>query len=510
MRVKTPVTRREFLRKALIGAAGVSTSVSSLSMIQAKDVTSPVHPPGKPNILLITSEDNGPQLSCYGDRYVKTPRLDKLAAEGIRFTNAYVTQAGCSPSRSSIFTGVHPHQNGQIGLATHFLRMYREDIPNIFRSFKSAGYRTGVIGKIHVNPESAFPLDYHEKLGGFSGRDIKKEAQEAETFIKQANKPFMLMVNYKDAHSPFIKQYNGLPARPLEPEAVEPLPQIGLDSPLLREDTANYYNCMMRLDKGIGMLMDTLDRCGKRANTLVVYLGDHGADVSRGKRTCYEGGLKIPLIIRWPAQVRPGQVRDELVSTIDFFPTFLAAAGIRPPVELPGRPLQPLFNGRPKEWRQYLFAEYHLHSGHNFYPRRCVRDSRYKLILNLSAGEVNPGYEFTIGKKSTPDIEQALNKAPANIRRAYEINRVSPKYELYDLKNDPYEFNNLADRPEHKEVLEELKEVLQQWRIKTRDPLLNPKNLKRLKDEVYSRWKTDDFQSYKKRDGWEYPDYFFE
>lgn len=507
MRVKTSITRRDFLRNTLIGAAGVSAFVSSLATVQAKYFTSLVHPPDKPNIILITSEDNGPHLSCYGNRYVKTPHLDKLAADGIRFTNAYVTQAGCSPSRSSIFTGVHPHQNGQIGLATHHLRMYRKKTPNIFRSFKSAGYRTGVLGKIHVNPESAFPLDYHEKLGGFSGRDIKKEALEAEKFINQSDKPFMLMVNYKDAHAPFIKQYKGLPKRPLEADEIKPLPQIGLDSPLLRADTANYYNCMMRLDTGIGLLMDVLDKCGKRENTLVVYLGDHGADVSRGKRTCYEGGLNIPLIMRWPGTIKSGQVSDELVSTIDFFPTFLTAAGIKPTVELPGRPLQPLFNCRPEEWRKYLFAEYHLHSGHNFYPQRCVRGDRYKLILNLLAGEVNPGYEFTMRKKSPADIEEALQKADANIRRAYEINRISPKYELYDLKDDPHEFNNLAGIAAHTEMLEKLKEVLQQWRNKTRDPLLNPKNLKRLKDEVYSRWKTDDFESYKRREGWEYTDY---
>ena len=163
MKVQTPITRRDFLQRTLAGAAGLSSVFASVPLAQASDVSRSVHPPRKPNILLITSEDNGPHLSCYGDPYVRTPCLDKLAADGIRFTNAYVTQAGCSPSRASIFTGLHPHQNGQIGLATHYLRMYRKDIPNIFRSFKSAGYRTGVIGKIHVNPESAFPLDYHEK-----------------------------------------------------------------------------------------------------------------------------------------------------------------------------------------------------------------------------------------------------------------------------------------------------------------------------------------------------------
>lgn len=118
----------------------------------------------KPNVLLITSEDNGPQLSCYGDPYAQTPNLDKLAREGIRFTNAYVTQAGCSPSRASIFTGLYTHQNGQIGLATHNMRLYKKNTPNIFQLLKDVGYLTGIIGKIHVNPESAFPLDYHEKL----------------------------------------------------------------------------------------------------------------------------------------------------------------------------------------------------------------------------------------------------------------------------------------------------------------------------------------------------------
>ena len=116
----------------------------------------------RPNILLIVSEDNGPELGCYGDPYVRTPVLDQLAKDGVRFHNAYVPQAGCSQSRAAFLTGLFPHQNGQIGLASWKFRMYREDTPNMVRSLKQSGYRTGLIGKLHVNPASAFPLDMHK------------------------------------------------------------------------------------------------------------------------------------------------------------------------------------------------------------------------------------------------------------------------------------------------------------------------------------------------------------
>ena len=460
------------------------------------------------NILLITSEDNGAHLGCYGDRYVKTPNLDALADGGVRFANAYVTQAGCSPSRSSIFTGLYTHQNGQIGLATHGLRMYRKDTPNIFRSLKDAGYSTGLIGKIHVNPESAFPVDKHfKRRGGFGNRDVRWEAKTAGQFISSTDKPFMLMVNYNDAHRPFIRQQHGLPAKPLKPGDVKTLPEIGLDTPTLRQNTADYYNCMNRLDSGVAILLKTLKKTGKADRTLVIYLGDHGADILRGKRTSLEGGVKIPLIVSWPGRMKGGQVRDELVSTVDLMPTIIEAAGAKPIDGLPGKSLAPLIRGENPDWRKYLFTEFHLHSGHNFYPQRTVRNARYKLVLNLLAGRVNPGYAFTNDRFFKPgEIAGALKKAPPHVRKAYEIMRISPEFELYDLKADRFEFHNLADNPEHRSALDELKSALADWRLRTKDPLLDAENLKRLKTEVDSRWKTG---KYKKKMDWSYPDYFF-
>ena len=170
----------------------------------------------RPNILLIVSEDNGPELGCYGTPSVKTPVLDRLAAEGVRFANAYVPQAGCSQSRAAYLTGLFPHQNGQFGLATWKFRLYRSDTPNLIRSLKGAGYRTGIIGKLHINPSDAFPFDFKAINGSnFARKKIGDYAREAERFIKGSDRPFFLNVNYPDAHRPFIASVEILALRPL-------------------------------------------------------------------------------------------------------------------------------------------------------------------------------------------------------------------------------------------------------------------------------------------------------
>jgi N-sulfoglucosamine sulfohydrolase len=462
----------------------------------------------KPNILLIVSEDNGPELGCYGDPYVKTPVLDQLASDGVRFQYAYVAQAGCSQSRAAFLTGLYPHQNGQIGLATWKFRMYREDTPNIVRSLRAAGYRTGIIGKLHVNPASAFPFDFTKiPSSNFSRKRLGDYANHAAAFFAASDKPFFLSVNYPDAHRPFVAQVAGLPERPLRADHVKPLAYFGLDTPELRAQTAAYYNCMSRLDTLVGDLLDALRQSGKADNTLIVYIGDHGADMLRGKRTSYEGGVRIPMIVNWPGQVEGGQVRQELVSTLDIMPTLLEAVGVDPVEELAGRSLLPLLRGEGAQWRRYLFTEYHTHSAHNFYPQRTVRNARYKLIHNLLPGRDNPGYDFTLNRFFA-DFPKTIESAPDDIRAAYHRMRTPPAYELYDLKTDPYEFHNLAAEAEHAELLATLKARLAEWRIQTDDPLLNPDNLKRLKAEIDAC--IIDGEARKEQLQLSYPDYFFQ
>ncbi len=460
----------------------------------------------RPNILLIVSEDNGPELGCYGEPFVQTPVLDQLAATGVRFENAYVPQAGCSQSRAAFLTGLYPHQNGQIGLATWKFRMYSEQTPNIVRSLKDAGYRTGILGKLHVNPASAFPFDVAKlSSSNFSRKKLDNYAKEARAFFDTNEKPFFLSVNYPDAHRPFIKQVRDLPATPLMGKDVKPLTYFGLDTPYLRVETANYYNCLSRLDSLIGDLLAALEESGKADNTLVIYFGDHGADLLRGKRTSYEGGVRIPLIVHWPNEAKGRQVRKELVSTLDLMPTLLAVAKTKPVADLPGRSLLPLLRDEKVEWRQFLYTEFHLHSAHNFYPQRTVRDARYKLIQNLMPGEVNPGYGFTL-KRFFAELPATIEAAPEHVRESYHRMKAPPAYELYDLQTDPFEFRNLAEDAEHAKVLAHLESKLDAWRVRTKDPLLDESNLQRLKEEIYRCRVSGEFR--KERLELSYPKYF--
>jgi len=470
-----------------------------------------------PNVLLIVSEDNGPELGCYGDPYARTPSLDKLAREGVRFNRAYVAQAGCSQSRASFLTGLYPHQHGQIGLATWGFRLYREDTPNLPRSLKAAGYRTGLIGKLHINPESAFPFDFHEITGAnFNRKQLGDYAKHAASFISAADTPFFLSVNFPDAHDPWLRQVNGLPKSPQTGAQVKAMTYMGIDPPAMREMVADYYNSLARLDACVGELLAALEKSGKASNTIVIYLGDHGADFLRGKRTSYEGGLRIPLLIRWPGKAKP-QVREELVSTIDLMPTLLAACGAATVANLPGLPLQPLLANEPVSWRTHLFAEYHTHAAaSNYHPQRSVRTDRFKLIENLLPDTLNPDYADTIRKlekdaneREYPEAKGSLPKAiaaaPSEVRTAYAVMEKPPRYELYDLQADPHEFHNLAPSPDHAAALADLQRQLTTWRQQTKDPLLDPQNLQRLTAEVTAvKSKVESKQL-----TWSYPDYFF-
>ena len=259
-----------------------------------------------------------------------------------------------------------------------------------------------------------------------------------------------------------------------------------------------------------------LDRSGKAHNTIVIYIGDHGADMLRGKRTCYEGGLRIPMLIRWPGKIAP-QVRDELVSTLDLMPTLLTASGATTVDDLPGTALQPLFQPIKSAWRTHFFAEYHTHAAApNYFPQRCVRSDRYKLIESLLPDTEHPDYADTMrklmgdhaGRKSREvfDLQAMIAAARPEVQAAYELMRRPPRYQLYDLKQDPHEFRNLAESATHAGVFADLKRQLDQWRQETNDPLLADANLQRLTNEVQSVKK----KSVAKQRGWKYPQYFFD
>jgi N-sulfoglucosamine sulfohydrolase len=449
-----------FSRRRCIGAvcAGLATGILAGSSLAQ---TPPVQ---RLNVLLITADDLGTQLGCYGDPLARTPNLDALAKQGVQFQNGYITAPSCSPSRSSILTGLYPHQNEHWGLANFNYRMH-EGIPTMPGLLRRAGYYNAIIGKLHVNPASAFPFDF-ARTDATKTWDVKWVAQTAREQMQAAqgqSKPFFLYVNYFDPHTPFHDQFEGVPANPHTPAQMRPFPFHPVDAlnKGVREQMAGYYNGIARLDVGIGLLLDELKKSGRDRDTLVIFVGDHGPQFPRGKNAVYEAGIRVPYLVLWPGATTPHR-DDRLVSAIDFLPTVLDAAGVKLPAPLPGASLRPLLTGKEAPWRQVLGAENNSHGSRDWYPQRSLRDGRWKLIHTLLPDRLNPKITPSGGE---PWID--LTKSPPKGSlgaQVFATHRNAPQWQLYDLQNDPQEFRNLAGKPEHAAIETRLRAQLEAWR----------------------------------------------
>ena len=442
------------------------------------------------NVLLITADDLGLQLSCYGDPYIKTPHLDVLAESGVKFRTAYVTQASCSSSRSSMFTGLYPHATGQIGLANAGFVLDSSQVgKNLPRDLKAAGYRTGILGKLHVAPESSFPFDYRPRSG--DTRDVRRVAEDAAKFMAEDDgQPFFLMVNYSDPHfykgrktdrPGFPPQWKGIPDDPIAEDTVPGWDFQGFDEPVARRRASNYYNTVKRLDVGVGLLLTELEKAGRVGDTLVIFLGDHGPPFNRGKTTCYESGLRVPFLVRWPGVARAGTESDALVSAVDIAPTILDATGAKTDRSMHGRSLRSALLGEqaPEGWRRFLVGEFHYHGASPFFPRRAVRGDRFKLIHNPLAGKSKPNFRVD----GDPIADAALSKKykDTDAGKAFRRYMDPPQWEFYDLQNDPVEFFNLVDDPAYVEKVEELKQALQAWQRETDDPLTSAEGFEKFR-----------------------------
>jgi len=428
----------------------------SLLLVALVALALPATADDRPNLILVTGDDMGFQLGCYGDTVATTPHMDRLAREGTRFTRGYITQASCSPSRSSMLTGLYPHQNGQIGLA-HLGYSMQPGTPTLPTLLKKAGYRTGIIGKLHVAPESSFDFDY-KQVNTADTRDPKKVRAKCQAFLGGVDgRPFFLMVNFFDPHDPHLPDVGGSPKAKVTPEQAKVFPFLGTNTPALRQRVAEFTTCVNRVDEGVGVLMDVLREHGQHTNTLLVLLGDNGPPLPRAKVTSFEAGVKVPFLAWWPGQVKP-QVSDALVCSIDLMPTFLELAGAAPPAELPGRSLLPLLHSQPVTWRAWLATEYTTHEPRNLNPQRSIRDARYKLTVTLLKDPAFPWPE-----------EIPL----AEYRKVQRRAATGEHIEFYDLENDPHEFHNLAGQPVVKAEQDRLFKALQSWRVQTQDPLLD-------------------------------------
>ncbi|WP_345900364.1 sulfatase, partial [Martelella sp. UBA3392] len=344
------------------------------------------------NILLLIADDLGRMTGCYGEAAIATPNIDRLAETGTRFDMAFTSTASCSASRSVIYTGLHTHETGQYGLNHdnhHFMTFdHVETAPALLNA---AGMKTGIIGKIHVGPDAVYPWQVREESWQ---RDVRWAADRAAAFFRDAKaeqKPFFLTIGFIDPHRDETRggfgndrAYPGVEDRIFAPEAVT-VPPFLTDLPEVRHELADYYRSIHRLDQGVGMVLDELEKAGLSDDTLVVFLSDNGSPFLNSKTTLYDAGVHLPLIIRRPGG-HAGVENPNLVSFTDILPTFLDWAGHAPPPGLrKGRSLLPILESEKLEddW-QAVFGSHTFHEITNYWPTRFMRTTRYKYHRNVA------------------------------------------------------------------------------------------------------------------------------
>ncbi len=431
-------------------------------------------PRARRNVLVITADDLGLHTGAYGDKVARTPHLDRLAAEGIRFTNAYCTTASCSASRSVIFTGVHNHANGQYGHAhaEHHMSLLPHVRP-LPALLKPAGYRTGLIGKFHVGPPSQFSWD---SLDESASRNVRSMADRLQRFIAGGTGPWYAHIGFSDPHRAakgFANdgKYPGVTPQVFDPKQIQ-VPSFLPDTPEARAELAEYYQAANRMDQGIGMMLDVLRASDQLERTLVIFLSDNGIPFPNAKTNLYDAGSRLPFLVRMPGASKRGLVNNAMISYTDIAPTILDWAGAKPPeYPLHGRSFLPVLEQEnPSGWDQVYYS-HTFHEVTMYYPVRGMRTRRYKYLRNLF-----PMLEFPHASDlwESPTWQSVRNQGDAGKlgRRPVQqyLNRTSE--ELYDLDHDPDEVLNLSGIPAHRPVLEQLRRETHEFRKRTKDPWL--------------------------------------
>jgi N-sulfoglucosamine sulfohydrolase len=474
-----------------------------LSVLAASCASGPVHfEDRRPNIVVIVSDDHGLEdLGCYGNRAIHTPNLDALAAEGMRFTNAYCTSASCSASRSVILTGLYNHANGQYGHEHnyHHFKTFGNvrSLPVILGDF---GYRTARVGKFHVAPEDVYRFD--RAIQG-NPRNAHEMAVNSRSFLlEEPGKPFFLYFCTSDPHrgggvvedDPYKPDrfgnreqgYEGIDERYFEPGEVD-VPWYLPDTPATRAELAQYYQSVARMDQGIGKLFEILREEGLWENTIIMYLSDNGIAFHGAKTNTYDPAIRLPFLVKMPGQANSGSVTSAMVNWADISPTLLDFAGVLdrelgkrselsalPRAGLPffedfhGRSFLPVLNDPSAGGYDEIFASHTFHEITMYYPMRVVENRDFKLIWNIASGLEYPQasdlYASSTWQETVTSGEEYYGK-----RRVKDYLQ-RPRYELFNIASDPHETRNLAYDKAYSNVLDDLKGRIRGFQERTNDP----------------------------------------
>lgn len=418
----------------------------------------------RPNIVVFIADDAGMDFGAYGNRSIKTPHIDALAAEGVRFTKAFLTSPQCSPSRTSMLSGRFAHTIGTEDL--HVGIDAKTDI--LPRHLHEAGYFTGFMLKGHIGSEGEKQFDWTDH--GFfpdwiEGKwNAKALGNFQEALDKAGEKPFFLWVAFVDPHRPYGDPANAAP-RVNNPQKIR-VPPFLVNSAITRRDLADYYDEISRMDTHIGNMLGELDRRGLRDDTIIVFLSDNGMPFPRAKGTLYDSGIQTPLVFNWRGKIKPGQVFDGLTSTIDLAPTLLDLVGAKVPEHWYGQTFAPALFGK-GQGRSHVYSERNWHGVDEH--ARSVRTERHKLIINAYI-ELPHGTPSDLST-SPSWYELIRSRKRGGLRPAQQQIFLAPRpaVELYDLEADPHEVRNLADDPAHLATIEKLLKTLDAWMKETGD-----------------------------------------
>jgi arylsulfatase A-like enzyme len=423
----------------------------------AASSASPAAAEERPDIVVFLTDDLSQlDTSPYGGRGIRTPHMQRLAEAGLTFDRAYVASPSCAPSRAALLTGLMPARNG--AEANH--SRPRPELKKWPAWFQEIGYEVVAFGKVsHYRHTAEYGFDHFAHDTFHDHAAIPAAVEFLKHRVPTSAKPLCLMVGSNWPHVPWPETDLGYDT------ADQSLPPGSIDTPETREWRARYAAAVTKADDDLGLVYDAALECLGPA-TLFVFTSDHGAQWPFAKWTCYEAGVRVPLVIAWPGVVKPGTHTAALVSWVDLLPTLLEAAAGTPPDGIDGRSFLAVLRGDRAAHREMIFTTHSGDGNWNVYPARSVCNERWKYILNL-----HPEFAFTthidlpgnLGQRayfSTWEAAAERDPAAAEIVNRYHAR---PAEELYDLTVDPHEQRNLAGDPRHADVLRSLRTELQQW-----------------------------------------------
>jgi len=462
-------TRRQFLRHmGLLGAGMLTGPARRLGAWQTPSQGK------RPNILWITSEDNSPLLGCYGDELAKTPNLDRLAAQGVRYRNAFANAPVCSAARSTLITGMHACS---LGIHNHRSKVR---VPDAFRLYpeylRDAGYYCTNNSK----------TDYNIVRNGRQAWDAS--SNKAHYKNRPAGQPFFAIFNIGFSHEGQLteqavsrrRKQGVLPSKPRVAPKDAPLPPYHADTPVVRRDWSVYYDNMTLMDEQVGRLLEELDESGLADETIVFYYADHGGALPRGKRNIHDSGTRVPLIVRFPkkwahlAPARPGRWIEDPVGFVDLPPTVFSLAGTPIPKNFEGHAFLGQQAGTPRD-HVFLFRG---RMDERYDTVRAIRSRRYRYVRNYSPHRPW-GQHYSYPFRVMPSMDswyQAYRQGKCNPVQA-RYWQAKPSEELYDINTDPHEVTNLADDPQHAARLAKMRQALRQDMIRMRDTGLIPEGM---------------------------------